>query len=163
MLYLWGYLLSIVLANVLVVTVGVIPVGFGLVAPAGVLAAGLSLSLRDGVQERWGREWTVIAIAVGALLSASLSASLAWASFVAFIVSELADFAVYTPLRERGRLRALVASNCVGLVVDSALFLWLAFGSWAFLPGQVVGKLWMTLLSVVVLALWRRPRWLTKS
>ena len=43
-------------------------------------------------------------------------------------------------------------SNTVGLMVDSALFLWLAFGSLAFFWGQVVGKAWMTLLAVVVIA-----------
>jgi len=41
-------------------------------------------------------------------------------------------------------------------VVDSALFLWLAFGSLAFLSGQIVGKLWMTALTVVIILVWRR-------
>jgi hypothetical protein len=43
-------------------------------------------------------------------------------------------------------------SNTVGLAVDSALFLTLAFGSLAFFWGQVVGKAWMTLLAVLLLA-----------
>ena len=47
----------------------------------------------------------------------------------AFLVSELADLAVYEPIRKRGWLPAVVASNIVGICVDSALFLWLAFGS----------------------------------
>jgi hypothetical protein len=34
--------------------------------------------------------------------------------------------------------------------------LWLAFGSLEFLPGQIVGKLWMTLLAVA--ALWELRR-----
>jgi uncharacterized PurR-regulated membrane protein YhhQ (DUF165 family) len=77
---------------------------------------------------------------------------------VAFLLSELADFAVYTPLRRRTWLGAVAASNTVGLVIDSALFLWLAFGSLEFLAGQVVGKAWMTALAVVLMALWRRRR-----
>ena len=44
----------------------------------------------------------------------------------------------------------------MGTLVDSALFLWLAFGSLAFLSGQVVGKLWMTALAVGLIMLWRR-------
>ena len=42
----------------------------------------------------------------------------------------------------------MVASSIVGLVVDSIIFLWLAFGSLDFLAGQVVGKAWMVLLSI---------------
>jgi uncharacterized PurR-regulated membrane protein YhhQ (DUF165 family) len=74
------------------------------------------------------------------------------ASAAAFGLSELADFAVYTPLRKRGWLTAVIASNIVGLIVDSLLFLWLAFGSLDFLAGQLVGKAWMTALAVVLLA-----------
>lgn len=54
----------------------------------------------------------------------------------------------------RGRLVAAVAaSNAVGLVVDSLLFLSLAFGSLHFLPGQILAKAEMTLAAVVVLHL----------
>ena len=45
----------------------------------------------------------------------------------------------------------------VGLVVDSIVFLWLAFGSLEFLAGQVVGKAWMVLLSIPFVA-WLRRR-----
>jgi hypothetical protein len=43
------------------------------------------------------------------------------------------------------------------LVVDSIVFLWLAFGSLDFLAGQVVGKAWMVLLSIPFVA-WLRRR-----
>jgi len=46
----------------------------------------------------------------------------------------------------------------VGVIVDSALFLWLAFGSLEFLAGQIVGKLWMTDLAVALIFDWRRTR-----
>lgn len=72
------------------------------------------------------------------------------ASTVAFLLSELADFAVYTPLQERGLVLAVLASSTVGLAVDSVLFLWLAFGSLEFLAGQIVGKGWMVLLALPV-------------
>ena len=73
---------------------------------------------------------------------------IALASTAAFLLSELADCAVYTPLQRRGLILAVVASACVGLVIDSAVFLWLAFGSLDFLAGQVVGKAWAVLAAV---------------
>lgn len=56
----------------------------------------------------------------------------------------------------RGRPAAAVGSNLVGAVVDSAVFLWLAFGSLDFLAGQVVGKAWVTLLCLPLVWLARR-------
>ena len=79
------------------------------------------------------------------------------ASAVAFLLSEFADLAVYTPLARRGLVLAVVASGVAGLVVDSIVFLWLAFGSLDFLPGQIVGKAWMVLLSIPFVA-WLRRR-----
>ena len=79
------------------------------------------------------------------------------ASAVAFLLSEFADLAVYTPLARRRLVAAVVASSLVGLVVDSIVFLWLAFGSLEFLAGQVVGKAWMVLLSIPFVA-WLRRR-----
>jgi uncharacterized PurR-regulated membrane protein YhhQ (DUF165 family) len=157
MLYLAGYIATIIAANWAVTAFGLVPVGFGLSGPAGVYFAGLAFTLRDLTQETLGRGWTVGAILVGALLSAVVSPSLALASGLAFLFSELADFAVYTPLREKHWLGAVAASNVVGLTIDSALFLWLAFGALDFLPGQIVGKLWMTLLAIA--ALWVGRRW----
>lgn len=132
--------------------------GFGLMAPAGVYFAGLAFSLRDGLQETGGRLWVLGAILVGATLSAGLSGPLAVASGFAFLLSELADYAVYTPLRSRGWLPAVAVSNIVGLIVDSALFLWLAFGSLDFLAGQIVGKVYMTALAVALIAAYRYMR-----
>src|SRR5215212_8959771 len=154
MLPLVGYVAVIVLANWAISQFGFVPVGFGLMAPAGVYFAGLAFTLRDLVQERLGRTWTVGAIVAGAAVSAVISPQFALASGVAFLLSELADFAVYTPLRERNWLAAVALSNTVGLIADSALFLLLAFGGLDFLAGQIVGKLWMTVLAVALL--WTR-------
>ena len=68
-----------------------------------------------------------------------------------FRVSQLADYAVYAPVREKNWLSAVALSNTVGLVVDSVIVLSLAFGSLEFLPAQVVGKAWMTGATVVLL------------
>lgn len=153
-----GYILTILAANLAITYIGVVPVGLGLMAPAGVYFAGLAFSLRDALQETLGRRWVITAILIGAAVSAGLSAQLALASGLAFLLSELADFMVYTPLRRRSWLGAVVASNTVGVIVDSALFLWLAFGSLDFLPGQIVGKMWMTALAVALIFAWRRTR-----
>jgi queuosine precursor transporter len=135
-----------------------IPVAPGVMAPSGVLMVGLALVLRDLVQRRLGLWWAGIAILGGAVISALLApASLVVASVVAFLLSELADLAVYTPLQRRGLVLAVFASGLVGLVIDSIIFLHLAFDSLAFLPGQVIGKAWMVLLTLPAIA-WLRRR-----
>ena len=151
-----AYIGTIFAANWAITAFGIVPVGFGLVAPAGVYFAGLAFTFRDLTQDSLGRGWTMGAILIGAALSALLSPQLALASGLAFLVSEGLDLAVYTPLRRRSWLGAVALSNTVGLVADSVLFLALAFGSLEFLAGQVVGKAWMTLLAVALLWAARR-------
>ena len=134
-----------------------VPVAPGLMAPSGVLAVGLALVLRDVVQRCLGPAWGLGAIAAGTVLSLLIAPpSLVLASGAAFLLSELADFAVYTPLQRRGLLLAVLASSAAGLVVDSLVFLLLAFGSLDFLAGQVVGKTWAVLASVPFIRLLRR-------
>jgi uncharacterized PurR-regulated membrane protein YhhQ (DUF165 family) len=136
----------------------VVPVAPGLTAPSGVMMVGVALVLRDLVQRRLGAIMSVLAIFFGSALSAIFApASLVFASATAFLLSEFADLAVYTPLARRRLVLAVLASSSVGLVVDSIVFLWLAFGSLDFLLGQVVGKAWMVLLSIPFVA-WLRRR-----
>lgn len=158
------FILVIVLANWAVEKWGPVPVGFGLEAPAGVYFAGLAFTLRDVVHRCLGGRVAVFpVIALGFFVSLLVGAgdsipggvtTIALAGAVAFLVSELADLFVYEPIRKRGWLPAVLASNAVGIVIDSALFLYLAFGSFAFFWGQVVGKAWMTLAAVLVLSVW---------
>jgi uncharacterized PurR-regulated membrane protein YhhQ (DUF165 family) len=135
----------------------VIPVApFGITAPSGVLVIGLALVLRDLVQRRLGKLWVLGAILTGAALSGFVAPpALVAASVAAFLLSELADFAVYTPLQRRGLIRAVIISSLVGLAVDSVVFLYLAFGSLDYLAGQVIGKAWMVLLSIPAIRLLR--------
>ena len=134
-----------------------IPVGFGYRAPSGVLWIGVAFTLRDVVQSLLGKWATIVAILVGAALSYLVAPSLAFASATAFLVSEALDFAVYTPLVDRGRVVAAVTlSNSVGLLIDTFVFLQLAFHSLNFWQGQVIGKAWMTLLALVVIVPARR-------
>jgi len=134
-----------------------VPVAPGIMAPSGVLMVGAALVLRDLVQRRLGVEFGIGAIVAGAAISAGLAPpSLVIASAAAFLLSEFADFAVYTPLARRRLVAAVIASSVVGLVVDSIVFLWLAFGSLEFLIGQIIGKLWMVLLAVPFVSYMRR-------
>jgi len=167
LLFLVLFGLTIPVANYLVEHVGtvcvprgpcLIPVLPGLQAPSGVLMIGIALVLRDLVQRRLGVAVAALAILAGAALSALLvPPSLVIASAVAFLLSEFADLGVYTPLARRRLMLAVVASSFVGLVVDSIVFLGLAFGSLDFLVGQVVGKSWMVLLSIPFIQ-WLRRR-----
>jgi uncharacterized PurR-regulated membrane protein YhhQ (DUF165 family) len=134
-----------------------IPVAPGLMAPSGVLMIGIALMLRDLVQRRLGLATSSAAILIGTVLSALLAPpSLVLASAAAFLISEFADLAVYTPLARRRLVAAVIASGAVGLFVDSIVFLWLAFGSLEFLPGQVAGKALMVVLSIPFIVLLRR-------
>lgn len=115
---------SVILANYLTTTFGLVPAGLGLLVTAGTYSAGLALGLRDALDRVGGLPWVAAAIAVGVAVSAGLGAGrIALASAVAFGLSELADLAVYRPLRERGWRRAVIASNAVGAVVDTVVFL----------------------------------------
>ena len=160
------FLVSVPLANWMIQHVGtvcvpdrpcLVPVTPGLMAPSGVVMVGVALVLRDVVQRCLGTIWGVGAIVAGAALSVAIAPPfLVLASGAAFLLSELADFAIYTPLQRRGLVQAVLASSVAGLVVDSLVFLLLAFGSLEFLPGQVVGKAWAVLLSVPLIRLLRR-------
>lgn len=134
-----------------------VPVGFGFSAPSGVLMVGAGLVLRDIVHELGGARAAFVAILIGAVLSWFIaSPALVIASVAAFVLAETADLLVYAPLRKRQLGLAVLASGAVGAAVDSAVFLWLAFGSLAFVDGQIVGKLWMSLAALPVLYAIRR-------
>ncbi len=166
-LFLIGFGLCIPAANWLIGNVGtvcppnspcLIPVAPGVMAPSGVVVIGLAFVLRDLVQRRIGVRWAAVAVVVGALLSALVAPpALVVASGAAFLFSETADLAVYTPLQRRRLILAVFASSIVGLIVDSILFLYLAFGSIEFLLGQVLGKSWMVVLALPFIV-WLRRR-----
>jgi hypothetical protein len=134
------YLLAIVIANLLVATFGpaITPfVAFALI--------GLDLTSRDRLHEAWygrGLVWKMaLLIASGSILSYALNrnaGSIAFASFVAFAASGLADFLSYQALHERSYFAKVNGSNIVSAAVDSALFPTLAFG--VFLPWIVLGQ-----------------------
>lgn len=156
-----AYIVSIIAANWAIQHLGTapmfpgaphtLPVWPGIVAPSGVYVVGVTLVLRDIVQRQSGKAVTFALIVAATLLTFLISPSLAVASGVAFFASETVDFAVFTSLEKRSFYGAVLASNAVSLVVDSVLFLWLAFGSLAFLEGQIIGKALATGAAVLVL------------
>lgn len=161
-----AYLATIPAANWLIGNVGtfcvpdgpcLIPVGFGFAAPSGVLMVGLALVLRDIVHRTLGWRVAASAIIAGSTLSLLVAPpALALASSAAFLLSEALDQAVYAPLWRRRLVLAVLLSGSVGAAVDSAVFLWLAFGSLEFIAGQIVGKLWM--VGTAAAFLWARER-----
>lgn len=157
MLALAGYIGSIILANWMTSTFGLVPIGLGLAVTAGTFAAGFALILRDAVQVTAGRVVALAAILVGCAVSYLISDPfVALASAIAFFVSEFVDFGVFTPLRARSVALAVVISSVVSAPVDTVLFLHLAgFGvTWQAVLGQFIVKTAMALLAAGVL-LWR--------
>jgi uncharacterized PurR-regulated membrane protein YhhQ (DUF165 family) len=160
-----GFVMTVYGANWALATFGVVSIGFGLSAPAGVFFAGLAFGLRDVLHELGGVRMVLAAILTGTVIAYLLEASvilpgglvaIAVASAAAFLFAELADLAVYSPLRTRNWPAAVVASNIVGAIADSALFLLLAFGSLQYASGQILGKAAMIGLSLPLVWLARR-------
>lgn len=162
-LYVLLFMLTIPLANWMIGNVGtecvsngpcLIPVGFGYVAPSGVLMVALALVLRDLVHERMGIVGALLAVAIGAVLSFVLGdPHVALASAAAFLFAETCDLMVYAPLRERSKPAAVFASGVVGAFVDSAIFIYLAFGSLDFVIGNTIGKLYASFAVALFLIL----------
>jgi hypothetical protein len=103
--------------------------GLGPVA-SGVIWVGFAFVLRDLAQLILGRRYAWAGIVVGAVLSWWLATpALAIASGAAFACSETMDALVYTPLANRRFVAAVLAAGCAGSLVDSAVFVRLAFHS----------------------------------
>jgi uncharacterized PurR-regulated membrane protein YhhQ (DUF165 family) len=155
-----AYIASIWLAVVAIDRFGVVEIVPGIFAPAAVYVVGVTLVIRDFLQDALNsRAGMIVLIAAGSLVSALVNPHLAIASGAAFLIAETLDYLIYTPLRERdGRLVGIAVSNAVSIPVDSLIFLWLAFGSLAFLPGQIIGKSLATLAAIVVIGLFAWAR-----
>ena len=115
------YILSIVLVNIGFIYVAMIPL-LGQMFPPMTLIVGLVFILRDFAQREVGHG-VLIAMGIGAILSYIMADPfIAIASVVAFGISELVDWAVYTytkrPLKQR-----ILLSSAIGTPIDSAVFL----------------------------------------
>lgn len=107
------YLLSIVFANV--ITAKFAPLDLGLfIIPYGTLFIGLTLVMRDMVQNRYGRAKTymwIAALALSAVTSHLLGDALwvVFASTLSFILSETADTEIYHFSQEDSFLKNSIA------------------------------------------------------
>jgi len=154
-----AYIGTIIAANWMTSTFGLVPIGFGLAVTAGTFAAGAALLLRDAVQTVAGKTVVFAAILAGIVVSYFVSDPfVAIASAVAFAASELVDFAVFTPLRKRNLAVAVLASSVVSAPVDTVLFLHIAgFDlTWQAVVGQFLVKTAMALIVAAWIALRRR-------
>ena len=145
------YLLSIILANV--ITARFAPLELGpLIIPYGTLLIGLTLVMRDMVQNRFGRLQTYLLIGLALVLSALSSYLLGdplwvvFASTLSFIISETADTEIYTRFK-LPFVKRVMFSGIVAGFLDSAIFviigigpLGLEFVPWNLVPYAILGQ-----------------------
>jgi uncharacterized PurR-regulated membrane protein YhhQ (DUF165 family) len=118
-----AYLGSIVLVNAMFIYLPPFMLA-GQMMTWGSFVVGFTFIIRDFGQRAIGHRilWATLA---GTIITAFMSAQLALASGVAFLISELADWAVFS--RWKGSFRSrVVMSSLVGAPIDSALFMLLA-------------------------------------
>lgn len=135
------YVGAIVVANVGFTYIPMIPLPGGeMFAPMSLLV-GFVFVLRDFAQRDLGHK-VFIPMTIGLVLSYLLADPfVAFASAVAFVISELVDWAVYTysgnPIKER-----ILISSAVSTPADSAVFmLMLGFFNWYGFVVMVVSKM----------------------
>lgn len=137
----------------------VIPVWFYPViyAPSGVLFAGAAFVFRDILQRLSSLWLSLVAVLCGTVISyVYVNPELAIAGSTAYFLSEITDTCVYTYLQKHNLILAIFVSACAGLVVDSIVFLHMAFHSYQFLTGQIIGKLLVVILCIPVIQLSRK-------
>lgn len=152
------YIAAIVAANLSVAHFGIVSTPIN-----AFLLIGLDLVLRDRLHERWDDGFVfsrmLLLFMVAGAISYALnpaSGTIAAASLVAFVVSNMADTLVFDKLKGRAFLTRSNSSNVAGALVDSLLFPVLAFGGFpvAVIAAQFAAKvaggaLWAYLLSRV--------------
>lgn len=137
----------------------IIPVWFVPViyAPSGVLFAGCAFVLRDVLQRLSGLYTSLVAVITGTFISyLYVEPGIALAGCLAYFSSEISDTIIYSFLQKYNLILAIIISASVGLIIDSLVFLRIAFHSYAFLDGQIIGKLWMVILSIPFIHLLRK-------
>jgi queuosine precursor transporter len=129
------YLVSILLANILVSWFGIITV-LGLSFPAGAIVIGVTFTIRDFVQQRWGK-WSVWWwMFAASLITILFNQTIAIASFSAFVLSESLDWLLFT-IWPGSFKRRVIMSNLISCPCDSIFFVWFAFG---WLPEAMIGQ-----------------------
>lgn len=124
MRYRLAYVAVVVAVNLLFTFAPFIDLPWGGRWNVGALAVGAAFVVRDWAQREAGRRVTSWLVA-GGVVTALFNLQLALVSGFAFLVSEALDQEVFTQVERRRSFRAAVlASQAVGITVDSAIFLW---------------------------------------
>jgi uncharacterized PurR-regulated membrane protein YhhQ (DUF165 family) len=153
------YTLLIVAADVAAAR-WIVPLPFGLAVPAGVFFFSPIFTLRDSLHERYGWKWVTGFV----FLSAGVSAAIAVASgnsllgkvtaagLLAYLVSENSDTLIYQLLHKHSFMRRVLASNAVSTLLDSGIFITIAFGPlWTLILGQYIVKMVLAWITGVVI------------
>ena len=141
------YLSSIILANILVHTFGIITV-LGLTFPAGAVMIGLTFSFRDILQQRHGKWGCWVWMFAALIITFFFNKNIAFASMSAFLISEFVDWSIFT-YSKRPFNQRIMLSNLVGTPIDSVVFVVLAFGfNWQAIWGQTIIKFVSSLVVV---------------
>lgn len=153
------YVLCVVLANVLAAR-WIIPIGFGLMVPAGVFMIAPIFTLRDYIHKKYGYKTSVVLIFAASIISYLLSivmgstllSMITIASVISFLISELIDTFIYHKLDKDAWLSKVMKSNLVSALIDSVLFISIAFGF--ILPlilGQYIVKVVVSYITGLVI------------
>lgn len=148
------YLLTIIVANV--ITARYEPLNLGVfIIPMGSFFIGLTLVMRDMVQNTWGRNrtymWIVVALALSAVTTYFVGEPMwiVFASAVSFIISETVDTEIYTRFK-LPFVRRVFYSGVVSGFLDSSVFviigispLGFGFVPWSLVPYAILGQ-WVT-------------------
>lgn len=145
-MYIFMYLSSIVLANYLAGTLG--PNYTPYIA---FVFIGFDLTCRDKLHELWHNEHLkskmFFLILSGSVLSYLINKNIqpiATASCAAFGCAAVVDFVIYSLLYSQKRFIKVNGSNIPSAVVDSIVFIGLAFGApilWSIVLKQIVAKI----------------------
>lgn len=139
MIFVSLYVASVVVVNAMFILLPPFQIG-GVFLTAGSIVCGSTFVLRDLADRRVGNKVLIATLAATAI-TAAMSAQLAVASGLAFLLSELIDMAVFRKWPGSFKAR-VVASSIIGTPIDSAVFMLLAgFFSWAGLAVMVTSKL----------------------
>ena len=142
--YMLAYVATILVLNFGFSYVPMIDLGFGLFSPMAIVA-GAVFVVRDFAQREAGH-YVLVAMAVAALLTFALADPfVAIASVLAFGVSELTDWLLYTVTKKPFHKRVLL-SSLISTPVDTAVFLW-------FINGMTVGTFLLMVAAKMVAAL----------
>lgn len=140
------YLLCVAAAPMLTAHMGLVPVGFGLTAPAGTAVSALTLWARGTVLDAYGRSALFLMWLPGSALAALFApAPLVVATVLAFLATEAVTAVAWTALRPYGKWAAAGAVFVAGIVIDVMTYVWIAdMPLTAATAGKLLAKAWLS-------------------